>query len=59
MSHTVSQIAATAAGLALLTTGTVAFFGPYTKSLAKGIAVSVSLAVFAAVLISVARNYGS
>ena len=59
MSHTVSQIAATVAGVALLTTGFVVFPNNYTKSLAKGVAVSVSLAVFAAVLISVARNYGS
>ncbi len=59
MSSGLSQIAAVVAGLALFTTGFIVFPKNYTRSLAKGLAVSVSLAVLAAVLITVARNLGS
>jgi multisubunit Na+/H+ antiporter MnhG subunit len=59
MSSTLSQIAAVVAGVALLTTGLIIFPENYTRSLAKGLTVSVSLAVVAAVLIAVARNLGS
>lgn len=59
MSHTLSQIASIVAGVALLTTGFIIFPGNSTKSLTKGMAVSVALAVLAAVLISAARNYSS
>jgi CBS domain containing-hemolysin-like protein len=59
MSHTLSQIAAAVAGVALLTTGFVVFAENHTKSLARSMAVSVSLAVLAAVLITAIRNYGS
>jgi len=60
VSSTLSQIASVVAGLALLTTtGFIVFPENYGTSLAKGLAVSVSLAVLAAVLIAVARNFGS
>jgi hypothetical protein len=59
MSSTLSQIAAAVAGLALFTTGFIVFPENYTRSLAKGLAFSVSLAMLAAVLIAVARNLGS
>lgn len=61
MSHTLSQIAAAVAGVALLTTGFVVFFpeSHTTNSLAKSMAVSISLAVLAAALITAVRNFGS
>ena len=59
MSSALSQIAAVVAGLALVTTGFIVYPENYTRSLAKGLTVSVSLAVLAAVLIGVARNLGS
>ncbi len=59
VSPTLSQIAAIVAGLALFVTGFIVFPENYTRSLAKGLAVSVSLAILAAVLIGVARNFGS
>ena len=59
VSSALSQIASAVAGLALVTTGLIVFPENYTRSLAKGLAVSVSLAILAAVLISVARNLGS
>ena len=59
MSSSLSQIAAVVAGLALLATGFVVFSKRGTRSLAKSLAVSMSLAVLAAVLITVARNLGS
>ena len=59
MSSTLSQIASVVAGLALLTTGFIVFPENYGRSLAKGLAVSISLAVLAAVLIAVARNLGA
>ncbi|KJC36359.1 hypothetical protein UB31_36840 [Bradyrhizobium sp. LTSP849] len=59
MSSILSQIASVVAGLALLTTGFIVFPENYRRSLAKGLAISISLAVLAAVLITVARNLGS
>ena len=59
MSSTLSQIASVVAGLALLSTGFIVFPENYTRSLAKGLTVSVSLAILAAVLIGFARNLGS
>lgn len=61
MSSTLSQIAAVVAGLALLTTGFTVFVFPegHTGSLARGLTVSVSLALLAAVLITFGRNLGS
>lgn len=59
MSQTLSQIASVLAGVALLTTGLIVFPQNYTKSLIKGMAISVSLAVLAALLITAARNFGS
>ena len=59
MSSALSQITAIVAGLALVTTSFIVYPENYTRSLAKGLTVSVSLAVLAAILISVARNLGS
>ncbi|MBW7971429.1 hypothetical protein [Bradyrhizobium sp. BR 10289] len=59
MAHILSQIAAAAAGVALLTTGLVVLPGSRTKSLARNMALSVSLAMLAAVLITAIRNFGS
>ncbi|WP_234685770.1 hypothetical protein [Bradyrhizobium monzae] len=59
MSSALSQLAAVVAGLALVTTGFILYPENFTRGLAKGLTVSVSLAVLAAVLISVARNLGS
>ena len=59
MSSALSQIAAVVAGLALLTTGFVLFVPDnLPRGLVKSLAVSVSLAVLAAVLINLARNFG-
>ncbi|MDN3276508.1 hypothetical protein QWJ07_19765 [Frankia sp. RB7] len=59
MSSALSQIAAVVAGLALVTTGFIVYPESHTRGLAKGLTVSVSLAILAAVLIGVARNLGS
>jgi hypothetical protein len=59
VSSSLSQIAAVVAGLALLATGFTVFSKSATRRLAKSLAVSTSLAVLAAVLITVARNLGS
>ena len=60
MFATLSQIAAVVARLALLAAGFVFFFPePHTRTLGKSLVVSLSLAVLAAVLINVARNFGS
>jgi hypothetical protein len=62
MSQTLSQIASVMAGVALLASAfTVFVYLPekHAKSLTKGMALSVSLAVFAAVLITAVRNFGS
>lgn len=58
VSSALSQIAAMVAGLALVTT-TILIPGDHTGSPAKSLVVSASLAILAAVLISVARNLGS
>jgi len=55
VSSALSQIAAVAGGLALITTAFIVYPENYTRSLARGVAVSVSLAV----LINLARNLGS
>ena len=59
MSSSLSQIAAIVAGLALLATGFTVFSKSATRGLVKSLAVSISLAVLAAVLITFARNLGS
>jgi hypothetical protein len=59
VSSTLSQIAAITAGLALTTSYVFLFTEINAKGLLKSLTVSVSLAVFAAVLISVARNLGA
>lgn len=59
MSSSLSQIAAIVAGLALLATGFTVFSRSATRGLVKSLAVSISLAVLAAVLITFARNLGS
>ncbi len=59
MSSTLSQIVSVVAGLALLTTGFIFFPDIHTRSLAKDLAISVSLAVLAAALLAIARNLGS
>ena len=57
MSSIAAHIAATAAALALFATGFIVFPRLGMRGLAKGIAVTVSLAVLAAVLISAARSF--
>ena len=59
MSSSLSQIAVIVAGLALLATGFTVFSRSATRGLVKSLAVSISLAVLAAVLITFARNLGS
>jgi hypothetical protein len=60
VSSALSQIAAITAGLALYTAGYIFLFTEInTKGFLKSLTVSVSLAVLAAVLISVARNLGA
>lgn len=59
MSHTLSQIASVLAGLALLVNGFIIFPQGSMKSLAKSVAVSMSLAVFAIALIAAVRSYSS
>ena len=59
MSSSLSQIAAIVAGLALFATGFTVFSRSATRGLVKSLAVSISLAVLAAVLITFARNLGS
>jgi hypothetical protein len=58
MSSTVFQITAAVAGLALLATGFIVFPSEGMKGLAKGLALTVSLAVVAALLITVSRGFG-
>jgi hypothetical protein len=57
MSSTVFQIAAVVAGLALLANGFIAFPREGMKGLAKGLALTVSLAVIAAFLITANRGF--
>ena len=59
VSSSLPQIAAIVAGLALLATGFTVFSRSATRGLVKSLAVSISLAVLAAVLITFARNLGS
>jgi hypothetical protein len=58
MSSTVFQITAAVAGLALLATGFIAFPNEGMKGLAKSLAITVSLAAFAALLITASRAFG-
>jgi hypothetical protein len=58
MPSTVFQIASVVAGLALLATGFIVFPRGGMKGLAKGLAVTVSLAVIAAFLITAVRSFG-
>jgi len=58
MSSTVFQITAVLAGLALLATGFIAFPSEGMKGLAKSLALTVSLAVVAALLITASRAFG-
>jgi hypothetical protein len=57
MSSIAAHIAAAVAALALFATGFIAFPKLGMRGLAKGIAVTVSLAVLAAALITAARNF--
>jgi hypothetical protein len=59
MSSTVFQIASIVAGLALLATQIFAVPRNGIKGLVKGIAVTVSLAIFAACLMTAIRSFGS
>ncbi len=59
VSPSLSQIVSVVAGLALLTTGFIFFPDIHARSQAKGMAISVSLAVLAALLLAIARNLGS
>jgi len=56
MTSATSQIAAIASGLAFI--ATVVFPRDGLKGLAKGVAVTVSLAVLAAILMAAARSFG-
>ena len=58
MSSTVFQIATVVAGLALFATAFIVFSRNGMMGLAKGLAVTVSLAVIAAFLITAARSFG-
>jgi hypothetical protein len=57
MSSTVFQIAALVAGLAIFATGFIVFPRGGMKGLAKGLALTISLAVIAAFLITAARSF--
>ena len=57
MSSTIFQIVSVVAGLAVLATAFFIFIFA-TKGLAKGLAVTVSLAVFAALLLNLVRSFG-
>jgi hypothetical protein len=58
MTSATSQIAAIASGLALIATALIVFPRDGLKGLAKGVAVTVSLAVVAAILMAAARSFG-
>jgi len=58
MTSATSQIAAIASGLALIATTIIVFPRDGLKGLAKGVAVTVSLAVVAAILMAAARSFG-
>jgi hypothetical protein len=57
MTSTFAQIAAVVAGVALIATGLIVFPNGF-KGLSKGLAVTISLAVVAAVLMTAARSFG-
>jgi hypothetical protein len=57
MSSAVFQIATVVAGLALFATGLIVFPKRGVKGLAKGLAITVSLAIIAAFLITAARSF--
>lgn len=59
MPSTLFHFFAVAAGLAILATGFIIFPKAGMKGLAKGLAVTVSLAVIAAFLITAARSFGA
>ena len=59
MSSTVWQIASIVAGLALFATQIFVVPRDGIKGLVKGLAVTVSLAIFAACLITAIRSFGS
>jgi hypothetical protein len=58
MSSIASQIAAAIAVLALFATGFIIFPREGLKGLARGLAVTISLAVIAAFLVTAARSIG-
>jgi len=58
MTSATSQIAAIASGLAVITTTFIVFPRNGLKGLAKGIAVTASLAIVAAILMAAARSFG-
>jgi hypothetical protein len=58
MPTTLFHFVAVVAGLAILATGLIVFPKAGMKGLAKGLAVTVSLAVIAAFLITAARSFG-
>jgi hypothetical protein len=58
MPSTLFHFVAVVAGLAILATGLIIFPKAGMKGLAKGLAVTVSLAVIAAFLITAARSFG-
>jgi hypothetical protein len=59
MTSTLIHIAAGVAGLAIVAACFVTFPGQGMKGLAKGVGVTVSLAVVAAIVITAARAFGS
>jgi hypothetical protein len=58
MTSTLFQFVAVVAGVAILATGLIVFPRTGMRGLAKGLAVTVSLAVIAAFLITAARSFG-
>jgi len=58
VSSTVYQLAALPAGLALFATGLIVFPREGMKGLAKDLALTISLAVVAAFLLTAARSFG-
>ena len=58
MTSTLFQFVAVVAGVAILATGLIVFPRAGIRGLAKGLAVTVSLAVIAAFLITAARSFG-
>ena len=58
MTSATSQIAAIASGLALIAITFIVFPRDGLKGLAKGVAITVSLAIVAAILMAAARSFG-